>query len=154
MPPKAHIRLHIVCWKSIFTSKSIKRTKYIIHYVVSEDTVGTVHYPIKLTRFMKSKSVLIIHSFSSRDIFSPAKFQLISVPIYFWRSNNRMPSSSCDHLWSMNKYFSDLLFLHLELFLVWDRQPSAPAIHLKMFRKSRFERRSFDDAENLPFYTI
>ena len=154
MPPKAHIRLHIIGWKSIFTSKRIKGTKYIIDRIISEDTVGTIHYSVKLARFMETKSILIIHSFSSRDIFSPAKFELISVPIHFWRSNNRMPSSSCNHLWVMNKYFSDLLFLHLELFLVWDRQPSTPTIHLKMFRKSRFERRSFDDAENLPFYTI
>lgn len=64
MPPETYICFHIVRWEPIFSCKSIKGTKYIIHNFISEDTVRTIHDTIKLSRFMKSKSILIIYSFS------------------------------------------------------------------------------------------
>ena len=154
MAPETNICFHIIRWESIFPSKSIKGPKYVIHNVISEDTVRTIHDTIKLARLMKSKSIFIIHSFSGWDIFSPTKLHLISVSIHLWRGYDRMPSCIFYHFRIMNKHLSDLLFFHLELLLVGYWEPSATSIHLEMLWEPSFQRRFFDDTKDLPFYTI
>lgn len=154
MSPKTDIGLHVIGRESILSSKSIKSTKYFIHYIIPQNTVGTIHDTIKLARFMKSKSVFVVHSFSSRDIFSPTKFYFITVTINLWRAHNRMPCGILYQFRIMNKDFSDLLFFHFELFLVWDWEPSATSIHLEIFWEFCFQRRFLDDTKNLPFYAI
>ena len=54
----------------------------------------------------------------------------------------------------MDENFSDLLFLRLQLLLVRNREPSTAAIHLEIVRQFDFERRFFDDSDELRFYTI
>lgn len=103
---------------------------------------------------MKSKSIIIMDSFTSWDIFSPAKFYFITVSINFWWRNNRMPSSTLHHLRMVHENLSHLLFLHLELFLVGNREPSAASVDLENFWKSGFERRFLHYSEELSLETI
>lgn len=154
MSPKTNICLHIVCWQSIFSCKGIKSTEYIIYHIISEDTVCTVDDTIKLSWFMETKSVSIIDSFSCRDIFSPAEFELISVPVDLWRGNNRMPCGICYYLWCMHEYFTYLLFFHFELFLVGYWEPSTSSVHLEVIWEFCFEWRFFDDTKDLSLDSI
>ncbi len=49
MSPKTDISFYIIRWESILASKCIKCTKYIIHYIISEDTVSAIDYSVKLS---------------------------------------------------------------------------------------------------------
>lgn len=152
--PESYACFDIIGWDAIFPGKCIKSCKYIINHFISEDTIGTIHDTVKLTRFMKTKTIVIMDSFASGDVFSPAKFYLVPIAIDLWRSNNGMPCYPLNHLWMVCENFSHLLFFYLKLFFVWYWEPSTPSIDLKFVRELGFEWGFFYHAKELSLETI
>jgi len=65
-----------------------------------------------------------------------------------------MPCDTLYHLGMMGENLPHLLLLHLELFLMRNREPSTTSIDLKFVRKLSFKWRFLHDAEELCLETI
>lgn len=154
MPPKTLVYLRIIGRQTTPSRKFIKYMEESICHLISENTIGTINNTIKLGRSMESKTIFCVDSFSSRNVFSPTKFYLVTVTIYFWGCLNRMPFCLFDEVWYMMKYLSYLLFFYFCLFFVGDWEPSTSAIHLKVFWQYLFKRGFLDHIEYLSFYTV
>ncbi len=154
MTPETLIYFGIISGEPTLSSELIKNLKKRICGFISQDTISTVNNSIKLSRSMKTKTIFIVYSFSSGDVFSPAKLYFISISIDFWRSLNRMPNGILRQFRYMMKDFSYLLFLDLYLFFVGNWEPSTSSIDLKMLRKRYFERGFFDHIEYLSLDAI
>lgn len=154
MSPKSCIHLGIVGGESALSCELIKYMKEGIGCLVTKDTITTVYDSIKLCWSMKSKSIFLMDSLSSWDIFSPAKFYFIAISMDFWWDLNRMPVCIFCQFRSMMKHLVYLLFFYLRLLVIGNREPSTSSIDLKMLWKCLFKRGFLHYIENLPFDTI
>lgn len=154
MTPKSLVCLCIIGRKSAFSSKLVKDMIQSIDSFIAQHAVVAIDDTVELSCRMKTKSICLMDSFTPRDVFSPAKLDLIAVAKNFWRCFDRVPRSMFGKLWSVMKYFSYLLFFYLQLLLVGDRQPSASSVYLKMLWEYLLKRGFFYYGDNLSFDTI
>lgn len=154
MTPETLIYFSIVSRESAFSCELIKNMKENIRRLITQSTVSAVDNTVKLSWSMKAKTIFLVDSFSSWNIFSPTEFYFVSVSIRFWWDLNRVPSSIFGQFWRMMKDFSYLLFLDFCLFFIRNREPSTSSVHLEMFRKYLLKRGFLHDIEYLSFDAI
>ena len=141
MSPKAHTCFWIIGRKPRVPRPSSYFLAKGIYFIICERTVRTILDSIKLPLSVKSKSKFIVHPFSVWNILSPRKLNFISVPIYFWRGNNRVKSRefvSIEIFEYRVKGFTNLSFFYLELIFISDSKPFCSAIHLMSWFKIFF----------------
>ena len=103
---------------------------------------------------MKSKPILIMHALPCGDILSPRKLDLVAIVFGQWRGNNRMKRGILERALEGMKGFTDLICLDLELFVVWNREPTSSSVELPFCRNRLLEGRCFEGTSDLCFNVI
>lgn len=155
MPPKSLCSFRIICRKIWSSWEFIHILKKSICLLICKSTIFTIIDSIKLSLSMKSETEIIMNSFSSGNILSPWKLNLISISIYFWRRNNRMKDwfylICLEILWYMIKGLLNLSCLNSKLIFVFYSKPFCSTIELMTWFKLLFDWRFFYNIYLLSF---